>query len=321
MDFTELVVSHRRSVASHVIELTLTHPSGDLLPGFFAGAHVNLRLPNGITRAYSLINPSQGLPTPCYVVAVAHAAPSRGGSAWIHGSVEPAQRLMVSEPVNHFGLEPNAAEVWLVAGGIGITPLLAMAHERQQQGKAWRLHYAGQSRAHAAYLDALPNGATDLQLHFDDEQGGNVPNMAHALRNLPPSAHVYCCGPAAMMQAVREAATAMGHPASALHFESFAASTDATDHSNDEPFEIELSRSGKVVQVAPGQSALDALEEADVIVPSVCREGVCGTCECDVLDGDIEHRDSILSDAEKAANQTMMVCVSRAKGARLVLDL
>jgi vanillate O-demethylase ferredoxin subunit len=124
-----------------------------------------------------------------------------------------------------------------------------------------------------------------------------------------------------MMQAVRDAAQAMGHPASALHFEFFQADPTSSHGQNNQSFEIELSRSGKVVHVAAGQSALDALEEADVIVPSVCREGVCGTCECDVISGEVDHRDTLLSNEEKAANQTMMLCVSRAKGARLVLDL
>lgn len=321
MDFLELVVSQRRVLATHIIELTLAHPSGATLPGFWAGAHINLRLPNGITRAYSLVNPSQGEPVDRYTLAVALAPDSQGGSAYIHEHLVPGSQLQASAPANHFALQPEAAPTWLVAGGIGITPLLAMARECNARGQPWVLSYACQSRAHAAYLDELPNGAQPLQLHFDNEHNGQVFNVAQALRNLPADAQVYCCGPAPMMQAVRDAAQAMGHPASALHFEFFQADPTSSHGQNNQSFEIELSRSGKVVHVAAGQSALDALEEADVIVPSVCREGVCGTCECDVISGEVDHRDTLLSNEEKAANQTMMLCVSRAKGARLVLDL
>lgn len=305
-------------VAEGVRELTLVSESQSLLPAFTPGAHADLHLPDGTVRAYSLTNASQPEGTPAYVMAVGLSATSRGGSRFIHESLREGDVLEVGAPRNLFELTPDPAPLLLIAGGIGITPLRAMARQRQAQGLPWRLVYAARSRRHAAYADELALFGDRVRFHFDDEAQGHLP-VAAILAGLPADTHVYCCGPAPLMDSVR--AVAKDHPADRLHFESFGGQPAASDAAGAQGFRVELARQGRTVDVGPGQSIIDCLEACGVVVPSVCREGVCGACECAVLEGEIDHRDQILSDAEKQSNQTMMICVSRARGERLVLDV
>jgi len=320
METQKLTVMARREVAKDIVEWTLADSNGRLLPGHQAGAHIDVFITPQIARAYSLTQPSGGQPTPHYVVAVALAAQSRGGSAHLHQHLQLGNTLEVGLPRNLFAMVDSTAPVLLIAGGIGVTPLLAMARERQAQGRHWQLVLAARSRAHAAYVDELQAMSGQLQTHFDDEHGGQPLNVSALFNSLDRATHVYCCGPQPLMDKVREVALSFGHPADHLHFESFGGTQNAP-MDGDHAFALKLDRSGQEIEVPVGVSILDALELAGVIVPSVCREGNCGSCECMVLDGEVDHRDQILSEQERQANKSMMICVSRAKGERLVIDL
>ena len=311
-------VARTADIAQGVREVVLASANPGLLPAFTPGAHVDLYLPNGLARAYSLTNASNTEGATEYVLAIGLAAASRGGSQFVHEHMREGDLLEVGSPRNLFSLADDPEPALLIAGGIGITPLRAMARLRQTQGRPWQLVYAARSRAHAAYAKELLGHGDAVRFHFDDEMGGPLP-VGPVLANLTPQTHLYCCGPQALMDKVRELAG--GHPASHLHFESFGGQAPAPGGEGARGFAVELARQGRVIDVPPERSIIDCLEASGVVVPSVCREGLCGACECTVLSGEIDHRDSILSDAEKQANQTMMICVSRAKGERLVLDL
>ncbi len=318
VDKFKVKVDHVRQVAQGVMELVLKPTNQDLLPAFTPGAHVDLYLPSGLVRAYSLTNACAPEGQIEYVLAIGLSASSRGGSRYVHESVTKGQLLEVGTPRNLFELSDDPAPALFIAGGIGITPLRAMAHKRQAQALPWRLVYAARSRSHAAYADELANFGASVGFHFDDQVGGPLP-VKEVLEGLTPQTHLYCCGPQALMDKVRELST--GHPQSHLHFESFAARDLTLPATSSRGFIVELARQGQVAEVAPGQSIIDCLEALGVIVPSVCREGICGACECTVIAGEVDHRDQILTATEKEASQTMMICVSRAKGERLVLDL
>lgn len=319
MEIQKLKVISRRDVAQSIVEWALADPNDKLLPGYRAGAHIDVYVTPGIVRAYSLVEPSGGVPTARYVIAVALDAQSRGGSAHLHQHLKVGDSLEVGVPRNLFPMVDSDAPVLFIAGGIGVTPLLAMARERESCGRAWRMVLAARSREHAAFLPELQSLSGGLITHFDAEHAGQPLDVAALFTGLERSTHIYCCGPKPMMDAVRDRARSLSHPESQLHFESFTGAAASVE--GDRGFVVRLSSSGREIEVQPGQSILDALELAGVIVPSVCHEGNCGTCECTVLEGEVDHRDQILSDDERLANQSMMICVSRARGERLVLDL
>lgn len=307
-----------REVGQGILELVLQDANQGLLPSFTPGAHLDVYLPNGLVRAYSLTNESPATGAKEYVVAVGLSADSRGGSKYIHESVCKGDDLEVGVPRNLFELSDDPSPALFIAGGIGITPLRAMVRQRQSQNLMWHLVYATRSNSHAAYFSELSNYGKAVDFHFDDEAGTPLP-VEKVIARLTPQTHLYCCGPQALMQKVRE--LTKDHPASHLHFESFSSNVSHQSISEEFGFTVELSRQGKVFDVAAGQSIIDCLEVNGVVVPSVCREGICGACECTIVEGEVEHRDQILSEDEKKANQTMMICVSRAKGHRLILDL
>lgn len=320
METQKLRVAARRNVAQDIAEWTLVDPNGQLLPGYHAGAHIDVFIAPQLARAYSLTQPSGGQATSSYVLAVALASHSRGGSAHLHQHLQLGDTLEVGTPRNLFAMVDGNDPVMLIAGGIGVTPLLAMARERQVRGKGWRMVLAARSRNHAAYLDELQSMDGTLLTHFDDEHGGQPLDIPGVLKGLDPTTHVYCCGPQPLMDTVRSVALALGHPAERLHFESFGG-TQVGAAAGDRSFALRLARSGQDIEVSAGLSILDALEQVGVIVPSVCREGNCGSCECMVVEGEVDHRDQILSEQERQANKSLMICVSRAKGERLVIDL
>lgn len=319
METQSLKVVARREVASSIVEWTLADANDKLLPGFYAGAHIDVFVTPEMVRAYSLVQPSEGKPTPTYVIAVALDAQSRGGSAHLHHHLRPGHSLRVGFPRNLFPMEDVDAPILLIAGGIGVTPLLAMARECAARGRRWRMVFAARSPAHAAFLPELQALSGELITHFDSEHAGQPLDVPGLFRGLDRTTRIYCCGPKTLMDAVRECALASSHPQSHLHFESFGGAVASVQ--GDRGFVVRLSATGREIQVRPEQSILVALEEAGVIVPSVCQEGNCGTCECTVLEGEVDHRDQILSDDERRANKSMMICVSRARGERLVLDL
>lgn len=282
-------------------------------PPFAAGAHIDLTTPGGPVRQYSLCgNPNQPRR---YAIAVKLEAEGRGGSVSMHRSVEQGEALAFTGPRNLFPLAAGEGASLLIAGGIGITPIYAMAQSLSAQGRAWEAHYCARSAGHAAFraeLEALPGG--HVSTYFSETPLLDAPAL---LREVRPGTDVYCCGPAPLMQAVRDAAAHW--PAGRVHFEYFAA--PAVQRPPNTAFEVELSRQGTVLQVPRDRTILQVLRAHGTDVHSACEEGVCGTCEVRVLSGDPEHRDMLLDDAEKAAGRSMMVCVSRSRSPRLVLDL
>lgn len=286
------------------------------LPAVEAGAHVDLKLPNGMLRSYSLCNaPGE---THRYVVGVGKDAHSRGGSRYMHEHLRPGDRLEVSGPRNHFALDESAPHSVLVSGGIGITPLWAMAQRLQTLGRSWTLHMAARSANSAAFRDELRSLAPHaLKTHFDDECEGRLLDIRAIVANAPPGAHFYCCGPVPMLRAFEDATAAL--PPERVHLEYFKAPEAAPAPATD-GFEVECVRSGKLLKVNAGRSILDEMLDAGVDVAYSCMEGVCGSCEIKLLAGEAEHRDMVLSEAQKKAGGSIMVCCSTARSARLVLD-
>jgi ferredoxin-NADP reductase len=288
------------------------------LPPFTAGAHIDLNLPNGLLRSYSLLNaPSE---RHRYLIGVNKDAQSRGGSRYLHEVLRSGDTLAISAPRNNFLLDETAPLNVFIAGGIGITPIMSMIARSQALGIPWKLHYAARARRAAAFLDTLhgyhndPN--VELSFNFDQESGGRMLDLPAIVQALPAGAHVYCCGPLAMLAAYEQATA--GLPPERVHMEYFAAKEAAA---TDGGFIVELARSGKTVQVGAGKTILDSLMDAGVDAPYSCQEGICGTCEVRVLAGIPDHRDLVLSNAEKAANDRIMVCCSGSKTPKLVLDL
>jgi ferredoxin-NADP reductase len=316
-DGTVAVVS-RQTAADGVVSLVLAPRDGAPLPPWQPGAHVDVVLPTGGVRQYSLCGPTAV--TDRWRVAVLREPDGRGGSQWIHDNVREGSELRIRGPRNNFPLRP-AARYLFVAGGIGITPLLPMIAEAEASGADWSLLYGGRTRASMAFLPELEGYGERVTVRPQDEYG--LLDLVGHLGEPDLSALVYCCGPAGLIDAVEAHCTAW--PAGSLNVERFAAApgqhSRGGDGEGDEPFEVELRTSGVTLTVSPGQSVLKAVEAAGAQVLSSCEEGICGSCETVVLAGEIDHRDSLLTDDERASGDTMLICVSRARGGRLVLDL
>lgn len=297
------------------LELVPASP-GTALPAAEAGAHVDLLLPGGLVRSYSLTNPGQ---THRWCLAVNRDAASRGGSRWIHESLRPGALVEARGPRNHFPLDETAPHTVLIAGGIGITPLLAMARRLTALGRPWTLHYAARTRAQMAFVDELralagrAGAALDLRA---DHEGDKPLDLSAIVAALPAGAHVYACGPTGMLDAFEAATAAL--PRERVHLERFANTLAAASSGG---FTVVLARSGRRLPVPPGQTVLEALLAAGLEPMYSCREGVCGTCETRVLRGTPDHRDLVLSDAEKASGHRMMICCSGALTPELELDL
>lgn len=313
----DVAVSARRQLADGVIELALTPLAGQV-PKWAPGAHVDLLLDEpGLVRQYSLCgDPEDG---GALTVAVLREPDGRGGSAWIHDRLHAGDRLRVRGPRNHFA--QLAAERYLfLAGGIGITPLLPMVRAAGRAGVPWRLVYGGRSLASMAYLDeldALARDSRDGEVWIRPQDHTGLLDLDAILACPQPGTLVYCCGPEALLVAVEQRCASW--PAGSLHVERFAA--QELDTAAERPIQVECALSGLLVDVPAGTSILHAVEAAGVTVLSSCQEGTCGTCETVVLDGVPDHRDSVLSREEHEANEVMMICCSRARTPRLVLEL
>jgi ferredoxin-NADP reductase len=315
----ELTVRARRRVAEHVVALELVDPTGAELPDWAPGAHIDLELPGGPVRPYSLCG--EPADRSSWRIAVLRDPAGRGGSALVHDTLVAGGAVRVSGPRNHFPLRP-APRYLFIAGGIGITPLLPMAAAARAGGADWRLVYGGRTATSMAFADELRAAHGErVSLHPADEQGPL--DLAALLGDPPDGTLVYCCGPSSLLDAV---ARRCAHwPDGVLHVERFAPTepgpSAAQPSGADEPFDVELTLTGVTLRIPAGRSVLDILEEHGVPVLSSCREGSCGTCETTVLGGRVEHRDSLLTEPERAANDTMFPCVSRAACATLVLEL
>ena len=312
-------VAARQEEALDICSLDLVPAEGGALPAFSAGAHVDVHLPGGLVRQYSLCNaPGE---THRYRISVLRDAASRGGSATVHDQLQAGTVLEIGAPRNLFALEASAPHHLLLAGGIGITPLLAMAERLAAQGSAFTLHHATRSRERTPFVAQLTTSsyADRVYHHFDDGPAMQKLDIAATLRAAPAGSHLYVCGPTGFMEAVLAEGRAQGWDESRLHREYFAAAP--TGAAGDGGFELEIASTGRVIPVAKDQTALAALLAAGLDIPMSCEQGVCGTCLTGVKSGTPDHRDQYLTPEERAANNQFLPCCSRASGPRLVLDL
>jgi cytochrome P450/ferredoxin-NADP reductase len=309
----DLQVAARRDVADGIVELTLAEPSGAPLPAWNAGAHIDLVLNPSLTRQYSLCGSTADEST--WKVGVLRDPESRGGSAYVHEKLAEGATVRVRGPRNHFPLVASPRYLF-IAGGIGITPILAMIEAAEARGADWNLLYGGRSRASMAFLDRFEG---DQRVTLAPRDEGDRLDLPSLLGTPQPGTLVYCCGPSALLDAVEEACASW--PDGSLHLERFAAKVVEASEDALDSFEVECARSGVTVTVAEGTSIFDAVEKAGVEVLGSCMEGICGTCECDVLEGTPDHRDSVLSKSDRERGDTIMTCVSRSQSTKLVLDL
>ena len=312
------VLERREDVASGVVAIDLVAVNGRDLPPWSAGSHIDVILtaPDGtaIERQYSLCGGPADRSR--YRVAVLREPDGRGGSDLVHDGLAVGDAVRIRGPRNHFAYAPSGPVVF-IAGGIGITPFLSMARSADAAGVDFSLVYAGRSRDTMAFAEVLEAEYGDrVRIHAADE--GDRLDLAALVASLGETTAVYCCGPSRLLDAVEEAVSA--RPAALLHVERFEAK-EFGEPVWREPFEVELALSGLTLEVPLGRSILEVVEENGVLVVSSCRKGTCGTCETPVLEGEIEHRESILTPDEQAGGDTMMICVSRAACPRLVLDL
>jgi ferredoxin-NADP reductase len=308
---TDATVTGRATIARDVVQLTLALPDGTHWP-WLAGDHIDVEIPGGQFRQYSLCGPPEDA---CHLtIAVLLEPNSRGGSSYLH-TVPKGQTLHLRGPRRNFPLADSGGYRF-VAGGIGITPILAMIREAQARGRHWTLLYGGRTRESMAFLDELAAHGDRVRVVPEDEQGR--PPLDEWLADPEPNTLVYCCGPSGLLDAVESRCATW--PAGSLHLERFTSRAVAAPVL-EEPFEVELARTGTLIVVEPDTSILEAVARAGVPTLSACQEGTCGTCETAVLAGTPEHRDSVLDEEERTANGYMMICVSRSLTPRLVLDL
>lgn len=312
-----VVVRKREIQGADVVVLELGRADGAALPAFEAGAHVDIHVAPGLVRQYSLC--SDPAEVSVYRLGVLKDPASRGGSVQVHDSLHEGREVQISAPRNLFPLAADARRSVLLGGGIGITPMIAMAHALHRQGADFELHYCGRSRSRSAFLDELAKApfAARVVTHFDDEEAAQRLDLAAVLGKPDPGTHVYTCGPSGFMDWVIAGARAQGYDEAQIHKEYFQVEVDASGGG----FEVVAARSNKTVQVAEGQTILDALAQVGIKIDISCEQGVCGTCMCEVLEGEPDHRDVYLTDEEKAANDQILVCCSRAKTNKLVLDI
>jgi len=311
----QVAVARKWLTAEGIAAFEFAPVSGEL-PSFQPGAHVDVHLPNGLVRQYSLTNGPQK--TDVYRIGVKLEPDSRGGSQYMHTALQEGDTLAISQPHNNFPLRRDAARTLLIAGGIGLTPLVAMAQTLARQGLTWEFHYFAQSEAHVAFAEVLEPLAAGVSRHLGLSPSETADELAGLTADYAPAHHLYVCGPGPMIEATRTIAAEAGWPESAVHFEYFKNESAQDDSSS---FEVFLARRDKTLTVGEGTSILESLRGAGVDVPSSCEQGVCGTCVVTVLDGAPDHQDVYFSDTEREAGDRLLTCVSRAAGKRLVLDL
>jgi vanillate O-demethylase ferredoxin subunit len=312
-------VARKAAEAVDICTFELVSVDGAPLAPFTAGSHIDVRLPGGVVRQYSLCNdPSE---SHRYVIGVLKEPASRGGSRTLHEQINEGDVIEIGGPRNHFPLAPNAGRSLLFAGGIGVTPLLCMAESLARSGADFEMHYCTRSRERTAFLDRIQRSAfaENVRFHFDDGPVSQQLEIAALLAEPQPATHLYVCGPKGFMDTVLSKARAQGWSEGNIHFEYFSAEPFAND--GDRSFDVVLARTGVTVNVPKGTSVVEALAAVGVDIPTACQQGVCGTCITRVLEGEPDHRDLYLSPEEQATNDQFAPCCSRAKSARLVLDL
>lgn len=314
------VLVRRKAVeALDICTFEFVRADGTPLPGFSAGSHIDVHLPGGITRQYSLCNdPAE---SHRYLIAVLKDPATRGGSKAMHELVHEGDTLSISAPKNHFPLAHEAERSLLLAGGIGITPILCMAERLAIAGAEFELHYCTRSRERMAFHDRIRQSAFSSRaaFHFSDGDEAQKLQLDLLLGTAQRGTHLYVCGPKGFMNAVLAKARAAGWPEAQLHYEFFAA--ELLKSEDDGSFEVKLASSGRVVRVERDETVVQALADAGIAVQTSCEQGVCGTCLVRVLEGEPDHRDMYLSPEERAANDQFLPCCSRAKSPLLMLDL
>ncbi len=309
-----LRVTRNDGIADGIHLLEFREAAGKQLPEFSAGAHIAVRVPNGLLRKYSLCNdPAE---RDRYQIAVKREGNGRGGSCSLIDSVKPGDELIVTAPVNDFGLPPRAQDFLFIAGGIGVTPMMAMIHETLSQGKRFRLFYCSRSPETTAFRAEL--GALRFKdmvtIHYDQGDPSRSLDLRPVLAERKNREHLYCCGPRPLMEAVR--AMTDHWSSTAVHFEAF--SEAETHKADDRPFKVKLTRSGKVLDVPTDKTILEVLREHGLDVPSSCETGTCGTCRTKLLEGEADHRDLVLAEHER--KDAIMICVSRARSEEITID-
>lgn len=308
----EMRLTSIRYAADDINLYEMRRPDNAALPAAGPGAHIDVHLPNGIMRQYSLVT-ADGDPR-AYVIGIKRDRASRGGSVFIHDRLRVGQKLTVGSPRNNFPLLESVEHTVLVAGGIGITPIWAMAQRLLKLGRSFELHYACRERREAAFLEQLV-AMPQAHLHVDSENGGRPLDIAAIVARAPRHSHYYCCGPLPMLSAY-EAATA-SLDAAQVHAEYFMPKATAACEGG---YVVELHRTGQTFAIPEGKTILQVLREGGVAAPYSCEEGICGACQVKVMAGTPDHRDSVLSEREKQAGDTMLICCSGAKSERLVID-
>ena len=314
---TDLVVHRRHAAADGVVALDLVDPQGGDLPAWEPGAHIDLLLDEGLVRQYSLCGDPRDAKT--WRVGVLLDPQSRGGSRHVHENLVEGNGVRVRGPRNHFALVDSPRYLF-IAGGIGITPIIPMIDSAQQAGSDWTLIYLGRRRTTMAFAQALSDSYGDRVTLWPHDEKGQF-DLEAALREPADQTLVYCCGPEPLLSAAEQ--HCLHWPEGSLHIERFAAKAPTAEPSVDEleTFQVVCQRSGVTVEVSEDTSILEALEDADIPILSSCLEGICGTCEATVLEGTPDHRDSMLTDAERASGNKILTCVSRSCSEKLVLDL
>lgn len=309
-----LRVTRNDRIADDIHMFEFRDPSGSQLPQFTAGAHIGVQAPNGLLRKYSLCNdPAE---RNRYMVAVKREANGRGGSIDLIDHVKAGDQIKVAPPVNDFGLPQRAQDLLFIAGGIGITPIMAMIKEARAQGKRFRLYYLSRSPETTAFIDELsaPELKDNVVIHYDGGDPANSLDLKPVLAERKNREHLYCCGPRPLMEAVRRLTNHWS--SAAVHFEAF---SDAETHKpTDKPFKVKLARSGEVLDVPTDKTILEVLRGHGLDVPSSCETGTCGTCKTKLVAGQADHRDLYLPDHERAGN--IMICVSRAASDEITID-
>lgn len=311
----ELVINSVRTEAKDILTFEMVSANGSQLPPFTPGAHLELSLPGGLIRHYSLYNNpvEQGR----YCIGVGLAKESRGGSQYLHSGIKEGTHITSSLPRNHFPLDEQAVRYSFIAGGIGITPILSMIHWCETNGREWELLYLTRNRACTAFHETLREISESRVKFYFSEEHDSIFDIEGWMSDVRPESQVYCCGPGVLMERVQKAASSRSDITA--HFEWFEAAP--SNGLEQEPFKITFAASQITAVVPAGRSILDIAEEHNVMLPYACREGVCGTCETRVISGKVDHRDHCLSNEQKCTNETMIVCVSRAIGnTELVID-